>query len=119
MFIVAYPFMKSSASYLAESKQNNEVVQSRCRSLPDRDLLEIQKKQNKAKGNYALKNNSGRKEKLPKWMDERDQEEKENTSTNVMDESKLEEFKTHVLKIAENMNLTIDVTSINLENYKV
>ncbi|MDG0950026.1 hypothetical protein [Bacillus paranthracis] len=73
----------------------------------------------KVRTGKAKVSGSVRKEKLPKWMNERDQEEKENTSTNVMDESKLKEFKMNVLKIAQNMNLTIDVTSINLENYKV
>ncbi|WP_270364749.1 replication initiator protein A [Bacillus paranthracis] len=94
-----------------------------CETLEDIQKYEEKhrdkKKQNKSKSNYTPKNKSGRKELLPKWMNERDQEEKENTSTNVMDASKLEEFKTHVLQIAQNMNLTVDVTSINLENYKV
>lgn len=60
-----------------------------------------------------------RKEMLPKWMENRDQEEKQNLANDTMVQFNLEDFKKHVLEFAENMNMTVDVSSITLENYKV
>ncbi|WP_430510161.1 polysaccharide deacetylase family protein [Gottfriedia solisilvae] len=48
-FIIAYPFMKSSASFVSEPKQNEEFIgKSKCRPSPIINTKEILKDQNKA-----------------------------------------------------------------------
>lgn len=60
-----------------------------------------------------------RKELVPKWMNERDQEENNNPEKEVMNEDKLNELKNRVLAIAQNEGKEVDITSITLENYLV
>ncbi|MBP0726657.1 polysaccharide deacetylase family protein [Bacillus sp. RG28] len=49
LFTIAYPFMKSSESYLTEVNQDNELDQKiKCGPIPDRNLQDMKKKQNKA-----------------------------------------------------------------------
>ena len=58
-----------------------------------------------------------RKEIIPKWMEERDLEENEKSSMEVMNESKLNELKERVFNIAREEGKNIDVNSITLDNY--
>lgn len=50
LFIIAYPFLKTSATYLDEANQKNKIIlpQTKCRPLADRNIEDLDKKQNKA-----------------------------------------------------------------------
>ncbi|EJR41610.1 hypothetical protein IIK_05742 [Bacillus cereus VD102] len=111
-----FELYKTELSTVAFNAVINRVLKSKV-TKSFQGLLETSIKKEIATKIPEAENNAIRKEKLPKWMNE--DEDQETVATDKMDESKLEQFKKQVLETAESINIIVDVSNITLENYNV
>lgn len=111
-----FELYKTELSTVAFNAVINRVLKSKV-TKSFQGLLETSIKKEIATKIPEAEHNAIRKEKLPKWMNE--DEDQETVATDKMDESKLEQFKKQVLETAESINIIVDVSNITLENYNV